>query len=154
MYLISACLCGVNCKYSGSSNFNEKALKLFNRGEAILVCPEVLGGLTTPRLPAEINLGKTAEEVLKGKANVINNNGQEVTEKFLLGANKVLQIAQKLNIKKAILKSGSPSCGFNEVYDGSFSGKKVKGNGVTTELLIKNGIKVITEVELEENNEF
>ena len=148
MHLISACLCGVNCKYSGKDNFNEKALELFNKGLAIPVCPEVLGGLSTPREPDEIILG-TGKEVLKGCAKVVQKDGKDNTEAFIKGAEKVLEIAKKLDAKKAILKSGSPSCGCGKIYDGTFSGNKIEGNGVTAELLIHNGIEVITERDLE-----
>ncbi|WP_026038424.1 DUF523 domain-containing protein [Clostridium arbusti] len=147
MYLISACLCGVNCKYSGENNLNEKALKLFNQNEAILVCPEVLGGLSTPRAPQEI-LGGTGEDVINGTAKVISEDGQDSTKEFIKGAELVLDIAKRCSVDKAILKAKSPSCGCREIYDGSFSGKKIVGNGVTAELLIKNNIKVYSEEEI------
>lgn len=147
MYLISACLCGVNCKYSGENNLNEKALKLFNENEAILVCPEVLGGLSTPRAPQEILRG-TGEDVINGTAKVISEDGQDSTKEFIKGAELVLDIAKRCSVDKAILKAKSPSCGCREIYDGSFSGKKIVGNGVTAELLIKNNIKVYSEEEI------
>lgn len=137
MVLVSACLVGVNCKYNGGNNYNEKIMELVKNGEAILVCPEQLGGLTTPRNPSEISNGK-----------VIMNNGHDVTSNFNRGAKEVLELAKRLNIKKAILKSKSPSCGHGLIYDGTFSGKKIIGNGITAQLLIDNGIEVITEDEL------
>lgn len=147
MYLISACLCGVNCKYNGENNLNEKALKLFNENKAILVCPEVLGGLGTPRVPQEI-IGGTGKDVISGNAKVVSRDGKDTTEQFIKGAGLVLEIAKRCSIDKAILKAKSPSCGYGEIYDGSFSGKKISGNGVTAELLIKNNIKVYNEEEL------
>lgn len=151
MYLISSCLCGVNCKYSGGNNFNKKCLELVNEGKGILVCPEQLGGLSTPRKPSEI-IGKS-ENILEGIDKIIDKSNIDVTKEFLKGAEETLKIANLYNIKKAILKEGSPSCGVNYVYDGSFTGKKIKGHGLTTELLIRNGIKVISDVDLMEEIE-
>ena len=136
MIIMSACLCGVNCKYSGGNNLNEKCLELFKKGEAILVCPEHLGGLMTPRIPAEIREDK-----------VITKEGEDVTAQFLKGAEETLRIAKMVNAKKAILKEGSPSCGCNYIYDGNFNGTKIKGKGITASLLEKNGIKVISDCE-------
>lgn len=138
MILVSACLAGVNCKYDGGNNLNEKILELVKKGEAILVCPEQLGGLTTPRTPSEIG-------IIEGNKKVINKDGEDVTINFVRGAEEVLRIAKSLNITKAILKSKSPSCGCGLVYDGTFTGTKIPGNGITAQLLIDNGIEVITE---------
>lgn len=146
MYLISACLCGVNCKYNGSNNINEKCLELFESRKAILICPEELGGLSTPRLPAEIK-GEVSE-ILMEKDRVINNKGEDVSKNFIRGAKEVLKIAKEKNIHKAILKEGSPSCGVNFIYDGNFNGNKIKGCGLTTYILKENGINVISESEL------
>ncbi|KGO12806.1 DUF523 domain-containing protein [Clostridium botulinum] len=149
MILISACLCGVNCKYNGGNNLNEKALKLFREGKAVLVCPEQLGGQQTPRAPHEIN-NATGAEVLDGKANIIGPEGDDATKEFLKGAYETLKIAKKCDAKVAILKARSPSCGFGKIYDGTFSGNKKDGNGVTAELLTRNGIKVYTEENIDE----
>jgi len=138
MILVSACLVGLNCKYNGGNNFNEKIFNLVKEGKAIIVCPEQLGGLTTPRLPSEI-------KIINGKKYVIRNDGYDVTKEYERGANEVLRLAKELNISKAILKSKSPSCGCGIIYDGTFTGKKISGNGITTSLLIENGIEVITE---------
>ena len=146
MYIISGCLCGVNCKYNGKNNINPQCVKLLEEGKAILVCPEQLGGLTTPRRPAEIK--GTANGVFEGVDKLLNDEGVDVTENFKKGALEVLNIAKILNVEGIILKEGSPSCGVNFVYDGSFSGKKIKGMGLTTFLLKKNGFKVISEVNL------
>lgn len=136
-YLVSACLCGINCKYNGKNNLNEICLKLFKEGKAVLVCPEQLGGLETPRDPSEISKDK-----------VISIKGKDVTEKFEKGAEETLKIAKTLGIKKAILKEGSPSCGINYIYDGKFRGKRVKGCGVTATLLKNNNIQIVSSEDL------
>lgn len=132
-YLVSACLCGVNCKYNGKNNLNEKCLELFKEGRAILVCPEQLGGLKTPRDPSEIKGNK-----------VISIENQDVTIQFQRGAEETLKIAKMAGIRKAILKEGSPSCGSHFIYDGSFKGIKIEGEGITAALLRKNNIEVIS----------
>ena len=137
MYLVSACLVGINCKYNGGNNYNEKVLELVKTGMAIPVCPEQLGGLMTPRNPSEIVNDK-----------VMMNDGTDVTSNYERGAQEVLELCKKLNITKVILKSNSPSCGYGTIYDGTFTGTKVPGNGITTNLLLKNGIEVITEKDL------
>ena len=147
MYLISACLCGVNCKYNGLNNYNEICDKLLASGKAILVCPEQLGGLPTPRIPSEI-IGKSSNILTYNNGSVIDKNGNDVTSQFLKGAQETLQIAKKMNIKKAILKDGSPSCGVNYIYDGNFNGTKIKGMGLTAQLLKESSIDIISELEL------
>ena len=135
------CLCGVNCKYSGGNNYDESVLEIINEGDAIPVCPEVMGGLGTPRVPHEI-VGGDGFDVLEGRAKVLSKDGEDNTDAFIAGAKKVLEIAKKLDVKDVILKSKSPSCGNGKIYDGSFSGVLIDGVGVTTALLIKNGIVV------------
>lgn len=147
MYLISACLCGVNCKYNGSNNYNEICDKLFTSGKAILVCPEQLGGLPTPRIPSEI-IGESSNILNNNNGSVIDKNGNDVTLQFVKGAKETLQVAKKLNIKKAILKDGSPSCGVNYIYNGNFNGSKIKGMGLTAQLLKESSIDIISELEL------
>lgn len=149
MIIVSACLCGINCKYSGGNNLDNKILKMFKEGKAIPVCPEQLGGLTTPRPPQEIVSG-SGEDVLLNKAKVISIDGNNHTDEFIKGAEEVLSIAKKCNADLAVLKADSPSCGTGEIYDGTFSGAKVKGYGVTAALLKQNGIKVINEHEIKE----
>lgn len=149
MIAVSACLCGVNCKYNGKNNFNEFAFKLFQAGKAILICPEELGGMSTPREPHEIEDG-TGADVLDGKAKVVSNEGLDSTGNFIKGAKEAYKVAKNANVNLAILKVRSPSCGHGAIYDGSFKGIKIKGNGVAAELFIRNGIKVITEEELDE----
>ena len=141
MILVSACLLGINCKYDGGNNFNQKVFDLVKEGKAIPVCPEQLGGLKTPRIPSEIKM-------IDGKRCVINSEGEDVTENFEKGAIEVLKLAKELDIKKAVLKSKSPSCGVNKIYSGNFDKQLVDGNGITADLLIKNGIEVITPDEL------
>lgn len=141
MIIVSACLCGVNCKYSGGNNLNEEVLRLLAGGEAIPVCPEQLGGLPTPRPTMEIS-GGTGADVLDGEARVTSSSGTDATECFVKGAQEVLKIAEVAGAGEAILKSNSPSCGSGRIYDGTFSGRLIDGNGVTAELLIRNGIKV------------
>lgn len=147
MYIVSACLCGINCKYSGGNNLDERVLKLFKEGKAMPVCPEQLGGLETPRPPAEITLG-TTKDILNGKGKVQDKNGRDVTEKFLKGAYETLKIVKEIGAKKAILKANSPSCGCGRIYNGEFNGTLIEGNGITAELLRQNGVEVITEENL------
>ncbi|MDO9577738.1 MAG: DUF523 domain-containing protein [Candidatus Cloacimonadales bacterium] len=134
MILVSACLAGIKCKYDGKDNAHEKIIELVRQGLTIPVCPEQLGGLPTPRPPSEIT-----------GQNVITIDGINVTENFQKGAEETLRIAKLVNCKKAILKQRSPSCGFGFIYDGTHSGKVIEGNGITAELLHKNGIKILTE---------
>lgn len=139
MILISACLAGINCKYSGGNNLNPELRDLVNSGKAVPVCPEQLGGLITPRTPAEII--KNSEENIK----VITKTGTDVTKEYILGAERALAIAKALNIKTAVLQSRSPSCGCGYIYDGTFTKHLIVGNGITAELFIKNGIKVFSD---------
>lgn len=149
MIIVSACLCGVDCKYSGGNNLNEEALEIFKQGKAVLVCPEQLGGLSTPRMPCEI-AGGTGADVLDGKCRVLGSDGEyDVTDRFVKGAEETLKIARGCGAELAVLKSRSPSCGYGIIYDGSFTGTRITGNGVTAELLERNGIRIVTEVELD-----
>ncbi|EHI98204.1 protein of unknown function DUF523 [Clostridium sp. DL-VIII] len=150
MYIISACLCGVNCKYNGKNNLNERCMKLFKEGKAVLMCPEQLGGLSTPRNPVELN--NEASEVINGNGKALSNKGEDVTKQFINGAYETLRIAKELGATKAVLKEGSPSCGSNYIYDGTFIGNKIKGKGITTQLLENEGITVFSDEDLEINN--
>lgn len=147
MILVSACLLGINCKYNGDNNKDFKVLEYLKDKEFIIVCPEQLGGMSTPRDPSEI-IRLDGDAVINGETSVITNKRLDVTRKFKLGANETLKIAKLYNCKEAILKEGSPSCGSNYIYDGTFTGKKRDGIGVTTSLLKHNGIKVISEKEI------
>lgn len=137
MILVSACLAGLNCKYNGKNNYNEKIFNLVKEGKAIPICPEQLGGLTTPRTPSEI-------KYINGERRVITKEGIDVTKEYEKGAEEVLELAKKLNITKVILKDRSPACGKGKIYDGTFNGNLVEGNGILTDLLIKNNIEVIS----------
>ena len=145
MKLISACLLGIKCAWDGKDNYkSDKVIELLNSETLIPVCPEQLGGLKTPRIPQEIQ-GGTGEDVLDGKCRVLNRNGEDVTQEFITGAEETLKIARLLHIKEFISKSKSPSCGCGQIYNGTFSQKLIDGDGVTTALLKRNGIRVITE---------
>lgn len=147
MIVVSACLVGVNCKYDGGNNDNEKVKKFLEDKEYVIICPEQLGGLTTPRKPSEINkIG--GEAVLCGDSKVISCENVDVTENFVNGAKESLKIAKLFNCQKALLKEGSPSCGCNLISDGNFKGNKIPGKGVTAALFIKNNIEVFSEKEL------
>lgn len=129
--LVSACLLGKNCKYNGGNNLNQSVLEFIEGHEVIGVCPEQMGGLSTPRLSAEIVAGL-----------VTNKEGVSVDNEFRKGAQEALAVALEHKVDLAILQSRSPSCGVKEIYDGSFSGKKIKGQGVFAKLLSARGIKV------------
>ncbi|MGL4374722.1 MAG: DUF523 domain-containing protein [Turicibacter sp.] len=142
MYLVSSCLAGICCRYDGNNNAHESVIELVNQGKAIPICPEQLGGLSTPRVCCELILDD------QNNRKVISKDGHDLTQEFLEGSLKTLQIAQVLGIKKAILKSKSPSCGCGLIYDGTFSGNLIEGNGLTADLLIKNGIEVLSDNDL------
>jgi uncharacterized protein YbbK (DUF523 family) len=144
VYLVSACLLGIKCRYDGGSKYSDNMAELAAGGKVIPACPEQLGGLPTPRNPSEISMG-TGADVLDGKCRVITNTRTDVTEHFLKGARETLKLANACGVKKAVLKARSPSCGSGRIYDGSFSGSTIGGNGVTAELLLRNGIEVFTE---------
>ena len=128
--LVSACLLGENCKYNGKNNYSERVAKYLEGHEVIPVCPEVLGGLPTPRDPSEIVSGE-----------VINCKGVNVDRQFREGAEEALRIAKENGIDLAILQSRSPSCGVKQIYDGNFTGKLILGQGVFAQLLEKNGFR-------------
>ena len=130
--LVSGCLLGENCKYNGGNNYSEKVAEYIKGHEVISVCPECMGGLPTPRIPAEIVDGV-----------VTNREGQVVDEEFRRGAQIALKIAKREQIDVAILQSRSPSCGSKQIYDGSFSGVKVDGQGVFAKLLKEHGFHMI-----------
>ncbi|WP_334308414.1 DUF523 domain-containing protein [Lacrimispora sp.] len=133
--LVSACLLGVNCRYDGGNGKREEVLSLMEHYNLIPVCPEQLGGLMTPREPAE-----------RQKDGLVRNQqGQDVTSFFKNGAEETLRIGKLYGCKRAILKERSPSCGHGVIYDGTFSGSKIDGSGMTAELLEKHGIKVTGE---------
>ncbi len=132
--LVSACFLGENCKYSGGNNLSVEIRSLAKEHILLPVCPEVLGGLSVPRPPAEISGGS-----------VITSSGTDVTEQFRLGAQKTLALALEHQVTVAILKERSPSCGSSLIYDGSFSGRVIDGAGITAALLKAHGILVLNE---------
>ena len=144
--LVSACLCGIDCKYNGFNNQDPLFVQMYNEGKCMVICPETSGGLSVPRSPCEI-IGGDGGNVIDGKAKVINNNGEDMTAAFIDGAEQTLNTALKNQIDLVILKDRSPSCGVGEIYDGNFSGKLRTGDGVTAALLKKYGINVISDKE-------
>ena len=150
MIIVSACLLGENCKYSGGNNKSENVIKYLEDKEYILVCPEQLGGLSTPRNPSEIITygNKDGNDVLSGCTKVLSNKGIDVTKNFIQGAEETLKIAKEHNAKTAILKAGSPSCGYKKIYDGTFLGNKIQGMGVTAAILNKENIALLDEDDL------
>ncbi len=156
--LCSACLMGINCRFDGKNNLNKKILKLRKKDILIPVCPEQLGGLPTPREQAEIQqifshnkdrFNNHSNSVFSSKKlKIFTKSGKNVTKNFIEGAKETLKIAKRLNLKFAIFKQNSPSCGCGKIYDGTFSGRLVKGDGITTSILKKNGIDVISDEEI------
>ncbi|MGP1360452.1 DUF523 domain-containing protein [Campylobacter sp.] len=138
--LISACLAGINCKFNGENNLLNKDVlaEISKRFHLLFVCPEVYGGLSTPREPAEMKNGSI----------VCKFSGKDVSENFKNGAEICLKIAKLNGCKKAILKSKSPSCGSGQIYDGSFSKRLILGDGITAKLLKENEILVYSEDEI------
>lgn len=136
--MVSACLMGENCKYNGGNNLSEKVLAYVKGHEVIAVCPEVLGGLSIPRVPAEI-VGDI----------VTTKDGRNVDVEFRNGAEAALSIAIDNQVDLVILQSRSPSCGVKQIYDGNFSGKKIDGQGVFAKLLMEKGFKIIDVEDLE-----
>lgn len=136
--LVSACLLGVHCRYDGGSQKRDLLDSLSEQYHLVPVCPEQLGGLPTPRTPSE-----------RVGAQVLAKDGRDVTDEYRRGAEEALRLAKCFGCKTAILKARSPSCGSGTVYDGTFSGKTVPGDGVTAELLKQNGIRVLSDEELE-----
>ena len=134
--LISACLLGMSCRYNGEGQIIPGTDKLMEKHHLVPICPEIYGGLSTPREPSEIKNGR-----------VISKSGNDLTEYFERGAEEILALAKLYHCKYAILKERSPSCGYKEIYDGTFSGKIINGNGILAALLLKNGIVIIDETE-------
>lgn len=143
---ISACLVGEKCRYDGKIIQIGKLNKILTSIFFIPVCPEILGGLSVPREIAEI-FGGDGQDVIEGRAKVIDKNGNDLTLYFIKGAEETLKILKEKGINLVVFKRKSPSCGKGEIYDGTFSKKLKKGNGVTTALLLKNNIKVVNEKE-------
>jgi len=142
---VSSCLVGINTRYNKKSAYNEKVLDFLKDKIAIIGCPEVLAGLKIPRLPLEVK-GKV-QDLLRGEAKIINKRGKDLTPKIFTACLEIVFILKKLKVKTAILKSLSPVCGSGKIYDGSFKGRIIKGDGLLAYLLKKNKIRVITDAE-------
>ena len=141
MVLISSCITGVKCRYNASASYNKNLLKKIG-DKYIHICPEILAGFKIPRKPCEI-FGGTGEDVLTENAKIIDKDGLDITEQMLIGSNKALQICFENNVTKAYLQTRSPTCGYNKIYDGTFSSTLKNRNGIFSALLIKNGINVV-----------
>lgn len=139
MILVSACLIGCQCRYDGNANTNALLQQWFLEGKLMPICPEVLGGLATPRPSCEIQNNN------EGKLCVVTKDHQEVTAAFEKGAQVSLDIGKAVGAHMAILKSRSPSCGYGQIYDGQFCKQLVEGNGLTAELLASHGLKIYNE---------
>ena len=135
--IVSACLLGENCKYNGSNNRNDDVIALAEEFELVPICPECFAGLSIPRVPSEIL-----------DTRVYSKNGEDLTDKFILGAEQALYIAKECNAPCALLKENSPSCGFGLIYDGTFTGKKISGNGITAQLFFDNDIQIFGESQI------
>nr|WP_034624176.1 DUF523 domain-containing protein [Maridesulfovibrio hydrothermalis] len=134
LYIVSGCLAGLRCRYDGKDSADERVINLVREGRAVPVCPEQFGGLPTPRPSCEIVDGR-----------VLNADGMDVSDNFLRGAEEAFKLVEMLGAEKAILKSRSPSCGISKIYDGTFSGNLVDGDGVFAAMLKKAGIEVENE---------
>jgi uncharacterized protein YbbK (DUF523 family) len=150
--LISACLLGEPVRYNGEDRLcdHEIMQRWIREGRVVPVCPEIAGGLGVPRLPAEIVEGAGGAKVLAGDAMVIDKNGNDVSSNFVAGARHALASARASNIRVAVLKEGSPSCGSGFIYDGTFTSTRVQDAGVTAALLRESGIRVFSEFQLAE----
>lgn len=144
MLFVSACLAGINCNYKGESKPDERIISLIKQGKAIPICPEQLGGLTTPRSGARIITGH-GEDVLDGKSIMITDDGGNVAEQYITGAKETLRLVQLFNAQTVILKQGSPSCGKGKTQAGKNKRELFLGDGVTVALLKRNKIQVFTE---------
>lgn len=145
--LVSSCLLGKPVRYDARAVSHDNAVlaRWLKQGRVVAVCPEVAGGLPVPRPPAEIEPGAAAATVLAGRARIVAVSGEDVTAPFVQGAREALAAARRHAIRVAVLKEGSPSCGSGYVYDGHFAGNKIPGSGVTAELLAQAGVRVFSE---------
>ena len=137
--LVSACLLGASCRYDGKAKPVKEVIALKEKYNLIPVCAEIMGGLPTPRIPCEIKNGRA-----------VNRNGEDKTDEYVRGAEEVLRLARLFGCDTAVLKARSPSCGNGEIYDGSFSGRLISGDGICAELLKANGIKIFNETQISE----
>lgn len=147
MIVVSSCLAGLKVRYNATDSLDTHIQQLVEARRAVTVCPELLGGFSTPREPAEI-IGGNGDDVLSGKARVIEWSGRDVTEMYIKGAHQALRTAQELGALLIVLKENSPSCGSAMIYNGEFTNVRQAGYGVTTALLRREGYTVISEHEL------
>lgn len=145
-YFISACLLGQKVRYDGQDCLVRELVSYLIPDQYVSLCPEISGGLPTPRPPAEIQ-NASGRDVLNNHATVIDREGMNVSDAFIQGAYAALALAQEHQVTHAILKANSPSCGSDLIYDGTFTGHKIQGEGVTAALFRKQGIVVLTEHE-------
>jgi len=146
--LLSACLAGVPCTHAAEAKTRPWALRLVAEGRAVSVCPEVAGGLPIPRPEAEIQ-GGAGGDVLDGRARVVSVDGEDVTSNYVLGAETARSAATRSGATIAVLKARSPSCGCGAIYDGSFEGRLVDGDGVTAAMLKRAGVEVVGDEDVE-----
>ncbi len=139
MIIVSSCLAGIPSRYDGRHCQDGRVAKLVKEGRAIPLCPEQLGGLPTPRACCEITKDQDGKRMVRSK------DGREWTHHFIQGARKTLEVAKILEVKYLILKSKSPSCGYGRIYDGTFTGRLIEGNGITAQLLLDNGFTIYRE---------
>ena len=150
--LASACLLGENVRFDGKilKITDERIFKWAKEKRFVPICPETMSGLLVPRVPCEIEPGKTAQDVLEGKGKILGQDGRDYTEDYLFGAQASVNLAKRHHVRVAILKQRSPSCGTHQVYDGYFSSNLVDGTGITALLLQQSGVKVFDETQLDE----
>jgi len=142
--IVSACLAGVACTHEAEAKTRTWAVQLVAEGRVVLVCPEVAGGLPIPRPAAEI-VGGEGADVLSGRAQVISETGEDVTQNYLAGARKAAEAARVAGAQIAILKARSPSCGCGAIHSGTFDGELRPGDGVTAAMLKQKGLKVVSD---------
>lgn len=156
LVLVSACLLGSPVRYDGAHKRSSSAVlqRWVAEGRVVSVCPEVAGGLPVPRAPAEITAGAGGAAVLLGRAKVVDPQATDLSAQFVAGARHALQLALARGIRVAVLKEGSPSCGSGYIYDGTFVGGRVAEQGVTAALLESAGVRVFSETQLEQADEY
>ncbi|AIQ43131.1 DUF523 domain-containing protein [Paenibacillus sp. FSL R7-0312] len=147
MIIVSSCLAGMKVRYNGTDCLDQSIRHLLDSHQAVAVCPELMGGFSTPREPAEI-VGGSGRDVLEGRARVVGRTGNDVTAMYIEGAYAALEQARSLAATLVVLKENSPSCGSSMIYNGAFAGVKIPGEGVTSALLRLHGIEVISEDQL------
>jgi len=150
--LVSACLLGHKVRYDGNDNLQThlRLQALIKSGNVVAICPEMAGGLPTPRPPAEIQNARSGIDVIKGNAKILTVDGADVTSQYIEGAHKALALVREHDIHVAILKARSPSCGSEKIYDGTYSRSLIHGMGVMAALLSQHGVSVFDEYHIDE----